>query len=232
MRGKNYLLSGLVVLGIMAGPVLVEASGIRNSPHDLSSSATHGGVKSDNTAELCVFCHTPHAASTSVDNAPLWNRSYAPGELTTAQLYDSGSLSLPSRPSQVLEAVNASDARLCLSCHDGTSMAGGLVNPPGGIDPTFADGHTVGGSADLFDDSNYLTNDHPIGMVYADVVGAKDGFHADAGGLRLFQFTPEGQSAVEVMWCASCHDVHSNANPPFLAASNAASALCLKCHDK
>lgn len=30
--------------------------------------------------------------------------------------------------------------------------------------------------------------------------------------------------------CATCHDPHSNANPPFLRLDNSANALCLDCH--
>jgi len=30
--------------------------------------------------------------------------------------------------------------------------------------------------------------------------------------------------------CATCHDPHSNATPPFLRLDNAADALCLECH--
>jgi predicted CXXCH cytochrome family protein len=34
------------------------------------------------------------------------------------------------------------------------------------------------------------------------------------------------------MWCSSCHDVHNNANAPFLNVANDGSALCLTCHVK
>jgi predicted CXXCH cytochrome family protein len=34
------------------------------------------------------------------------------------------------------------------------------------------------------------------------------------------------------VWCSSCHDVHDNANQPFLVMANTGSALCLGCHDK
>jgi predicted CXXCH cytochrome family protein len=32
--------------------------------------------------------------------------------------------------------------------------------------------------------------------------------------------------------CASCHDVHDSGFPSLLVMDNAASALCLTCHDK
>ena len=198
------------------------ATGIRNTPHDLSSSST-ATIRSDNVDDLCVFCHTPHAASTSVDNAPLWNRGVS-AELLAADLSDSPSLTTASTPAAVVTEVNDSDARLCLSCHDGTSMAGGLVNPPAGVQPTFLNGvATVSGTANLFDGTDKLTNDHPIGMVYATAQGEDSGLRASPAGVRFFD---------GVMWCASCHDVHNNANAPFLAMNNSGSALCLACHDK
>lgn len=73
-----------------------------------------------------------------------------------------------------------------------------------------------------------LRNDHPISVTYdasrdpafvAPVSGA-------VNGLPLYG---SGKNQVE---CASCHNVHDNANAPFLRVSNGGSALCLKCHIK
>ncbi|KIH77925.1 doubled CXXCH domain-containing protein [Geoalkalibacter ferrihydriticus] len=208
-----------VALALFATPA---AASIRDTPHDLSSSSS-ATIRSDNVDDLCVFCHTPHAASTSVDNAPLWNRGIG-GALDVADLYDSPSLTDASKPAAVLAEINGSDARLCLSCHDGSSMASGLVNPPGGVQPTFLNGvDTVSGAANLFDATNMLTNDHPIGMNYAAAQGDDAGLRAAPAGIRFFD---------GVMWCASCHDVHSNTHQPFLAMDNSGSSLCLACHDK
>ena len=231
--GKKIIAFGmgaLMALAFSGGAVPAEA-GIRHSPHDLSSSAEHTGIKSTDLNDLCVFCHTPHAASTSVNNAPLWNRT-VPAELSIAQLYDSGSLSSVSKPSVVLDVVNNSDARLCLSCHDGASLTGALINPnvaPAGL-------VNITGGGNLFDGGNFLTNDHPIGMSYAAAEAAKPGGFIAAGsiGLRLFQFVPEGvgDTITDAMWCASCHNVHNNEHGNFLAKSNAGSVLCLTCHIK
>ena len=213
------MLGVAIVLAFWATPAMAS---ILNTAHDLSSSSD-ATLKSDNQTELCIFCHTPHAASTSVDNAPLWNRSHTPAALEVTDLYDSTTLETDSKPAAVVDAVNASDALLCLSCHDGTSMAGGLVNPSNADgDPTFAGGAAISSGANLFDDTNMLTNDHPIGMDYATVATDDDGLNLDPG-LRFFG---------GIMWCASCHNVHDNTHEPFLAQDNAASALCLKCHNK
>lgn len=207
-----------IAMAMFAAPA---AASIVDTKHDLSSGSA-AALRSNNVDELCVFCHTPHAASTTVVNAPLWNRGVS-AALVAGDLYDSPSLTVASQPATVVDAVNASDARLCLSCHDGASMAGGLVNPSNATgQPTFAGGSTVTGDTNLFDGTTKLTNDHPIGMVYATAQGSDTALKA-APGLRFFG---------GVMWCASCHNVHDNTHSPFLAADNTGSALCLRCHDK
>ena len=237
MARKNFWVS-LVIVGLLSGPALAEPTvGIKNSPHDLSSAATHSGFKATNVDELCVFCHTPHQASTDTTNAPLWNRT-ASGVLNVENLYTSGSLSDDSLPAAVSSAVDASDARLCLSCHDGSSMAAGLVVPPTTTDGeaiAFEGTNTISGRGKIAGaDTNALKDDHPIGMNYAAILAGdkKDGFNADIAPLRLFSFTPVEGDAQQVMWCASCHSVHDNQHGSFLAMSNAQSALCLKCHKK
>lgn len=205
---------------------------IKNTKHDLSSGNTTS-YSSSNYDEICVFCHTPHKA-VSQDNAPLWNRS-GTGDITIATYYNSTTLeSGVSNPASVADNVLASDAPLCLSCHDGSSLTNELQNPSNLANPAdpleqpnntnnisgFAnldDGFTASAGVDLHDD-------HPIGMVYADVVTGDDSaeWHADPG-LNFYN---------GIMWCSSCHDVHDNTYAPFLAADNAGSGLCLKCHDK
>lgn len=73
--------------------------------------------------EVCVYCHTPHAANASV-GAPLWNRLLPAGstfttydKLGTAMtqtVYNPGAASLP-----------------CLSCHDGSQAVDAILNMPG-----------------------------------------------------------------------------------------------------
>ena len=75
---------------LLAGAVLGLAStgadaGISTTKHNLGSAGT-GSNTFDGTAEICVFCHTPHGADTNA-NPPLWNRDLpAVGTFTT---YDS-----------------------------------------------------------------------------------------------------------------------------------------------
>ena len=206
---KKILVVAALAL-LVATPAM--SASIKASKHDLSN----GGPSTfGNTYDrICAMCHTPHEASTTAQNAPLWNREYNANIVTA--VYNAVSTT-----NAVFDAASygATDAPLCLSCHDGASMTTDLVNAPNGtgVKPT----SNITGTANLGTD---LGNDHPIGFNYADVIAAGDTeLVANAGGLVLFD---------GIMWCSSCHDVHDPANTPFLAATNAQSALCLTCHNK
>jgi predicted CXXCH cytochrome family protein len=207
------------------------AAGIMNTKHNLSTNAVGGvTIKSTDYDELCVFCHTPHMADTSVTNAPLWNRGVG-AALATTNLYNSSSLDAASKPNfaGLVTKINNSDAPLCLSCHDGSSLAGGLKNPSnlaGGTQPAFGASNKVTGFADILDGSNSLRNDHPIGMVYNTIQGTTPTEFKTAAATTM-NFYDGG-----VMWCSSCHDVHDDTASPFLATSNTNSGLCLSCHIK
>ena len=56
--------AAVVVFGAVVGGQAVAATGIAGSKHNLSSSSSFN--KLDGFTEICVFCHTPHAASTTV----------------------------------------------------------------------------------------------------------------------------------------------------------------------
>lgn len=184
---------------------------ITNTKHDLSSSST-AAIKGTST-EICVYCHTPHGA-TAAGTAPLWNRT------TTAatDFYNNPAGSI--NGTMGLAGVNASDAILCLSCHDGASLTDALTNPPnsGGAVPAVQ----TGAAANLGTD---LSNDHPVGFNYL-TTAADTEINAAPVGVKVTYGTGND------MWCSSCHDVHSNTFSPFLAKSNVGSALCLTCHVK
>jgi len=228
----------LVAAALLATPAFAV---VRNSKHDLSQTSA-ASIKSNNTDETCVFCHTPHGGVTGI-LAPLWNRSIPGGGFTTAQLYNSATLDAQSRPTQVLSAVNNSDAPLCMTCHDGRSLAGGLINPPNSTgQPTFTGTDTVTGQMNLKDAyaaDTYLTNDHPIGMDYSAVFGNVAGEFRTSTGTYPNEVVPTTTddlplyTNVGVMWCSTCHDVHNQSGySPFLNADNTGSALCTACHIK
>ena len=155
----------LLALGVLgSAPAL---AGIADTKHNLGSSGT-GANKSGVTAEICVFCHTPHGADTSAA-VPLWNRALVtPGAYTT---YNSlGTSSLDGAIAPV-----GSVSLACLSCHDGAQAMNVMINQPG------SNGYVAAGSvmtgawtgAATLNVANSITsmtkdlqNDHPIGIQY------------------------------------------------------------------
>ncbi len=101
---------------------------IANTRHNLTQRTIGPGYIAmnayrNNYNEVCVYCHTPHGASTVV-KAPLWNRTASSAtyktydELNTSSLV--GTVSNP--------GVNSVT---CLSCHDGTLGVDSIINMPG-----------------------------------------------------------------------------------------------------
>jgi predicted CXXCH cytochrome family protein len=217
-------------MALLATPAL---AAIQGTVHDLSTLGS--GTPATGTDEVCVFCHTPHGGVTGL-TAPLWNRT----TVNATGVYTSASLTATAAAVDVT-AVNATDAPLCLSCHDGASIGGNLVNPPnnGTMDYTVLAGLVAAdGDTDLLDGAASLTNDHPIGFNYAAALAQDTELNAVATvqgvlGTDVFAFG----AVTGDMWCSSCHDVHGKLNgatnfPQFLRASNAGSAVCLACHNK
>lgn len=153
---------------------------IKATKHNLSAAGL-GTVKSTETSEVCVFCHTPHGSSptASTIQAPLWNRSIDYQNTQSYTLYDNtwsysfeGTLNDPNKPTGF--------SRLCLSCHDGTIAIGSVVNKPGsggylssdigmaGVQPGGEMPLGTGGGAnpeftgDTRNLGTNLQNDHPI----------------------------------------------------------------------
>jgi predicted CXXCH cytochrome family protein len=180
---------------------------IVGTKHDLSTSGPNSTLKGG--TDICVYCHTPHGASST--SVALWNRA----ALTTVfTLYSSETLqAVPGQPGGVSSA--------CLSCHDGTL----------GVDAygknTGTSTKKITGDAALGTD---LTNDHPISFTYDAALAISDpGLVSPTSDKLVVAGVPLFASKLE---CASCHNVHDNTNSPFLRVSNVGSALCLKCHKK
>lgn len=208
------------------------AAGITNSKHDLSVNSTGATIKATAQTEICVFCHTPHGASTTA-NTPLWNHTASA----------SGSFGVYTNTNSMnaadIAAVTGGDgttSSLCMSCHDGSVAVNsqnnvsnnGLSNSINAVaNRVDATGKlTSDNSANLGTGVTALTNDHPINFTYdAALVTADGGLVAPGSitGAKLFGGKVQ---------CASCHDVHDSTNGVFLRASMAGSSLCLKCHIK
>ncbi|SHI77000.1 doubled CXXCH domain-containing protein [Malonomonas rubra DSM 5091] len=203
----HLLLSCLLVLICASG---VFAS-ILTTKHNLSVSGP-GTITATTENRVCIFCHTPHHA-TSV--TPLWSRK------NSNAIYDLyASSSLVAQPGQP-----TGGSRLCLSCHDGTiaiGMLDGLVEPiamTGGITTMPI------GSTNLETD---LSNDHPISFAYTSTLAAQKGELLDPALLPQEIRLEDGN----MLQCTSCHDPHDDPHGMFLVMSNAGSALCISCHDK
>jgi len=199
-----------------------QAGTIVGTQHDFSTSTWSGG-------QICVACHTPHNADTSVSGAPLWNHEVTTTSFTTysSPTFD-GSTGQPGGTS-----------KLCLSCHDGTVAIDSFGGASGA---TFMTGPSaVGRGANLSDD-------HPISFTYDAALASTDGgLHnptstnvtIGAGGDKPKTGTiAETMLIANQVQCASCHDVHNGntvpgtAGQPLLKVSKTGSALCLTCHNK
>lgn len=187
-RGHIKVWSGRALLGMLLGAFVSTAwAGVAESVHNLGTTGTgpsaNGGTRNQfsGTAEICVFCHTPHGGDASAA-VPLWNRTLnTPSSYTT---YDD--LGTSTFDAQVAPVGSVSIG--CLSCHDGTIALDALLNEPGsgadnaGFSAGSWSGSDVAGAgtgtganpagsslaAGIVQNlGTDLTNDHPIGMQYA-----------------------------------------------------------------
>jgi len=205
----------VVVMLLMAG---LAFAGISTSKHNLASSST-ASIKSNTVDEICVFCHTPHGAGTAMTDAPLWNRN-SPSVTWTA--YTSTTMNATATTGSAI-------SQACLGCHDGNLGNDSMYNGPGSGNANATVGYAAATFASIanLNDGVSLKNDHPIGVnmgagqddpdIYTSPTNTK---------IRLFG------SAKNTVECPSCHFVHDNTIPPFLAMNNAKSAMCLACHNK
>ena len=202
VKHLTYVLVVILIFGY--GTVFADISG---SDHDFSGEAWSGG-------RICIVCHTPHNADMTVTGSPLWNHEVSAAAFTE---YDS-----PTLDATVATSISGVSL-LCLSCHDGTVA----IDSYGG-----ASGTNIISGSQLIGTS--LANDHPIDFTYDAALATTDGELFDPssatsglGGTIANDMLFSGE-----MQCGSCHDAHDDTNNNFLVKSNAASALCLTCHDK
>ena len=248
MNSKSFIMFLLLIL-----LQIVVSAEIRNSKHDLSATNEYGNFYGEASTEICVFCHTPHAANSSLTDgnpgqAPIWNRRVT--DDTKFELY-TGSYSVPTGPTPSPISV------ACLSCHDGVSATGGVsavasndvhvvINTPGSgsstaLNPNCSACHPFARpeGGELYPSAAWqigadLTDDHPVSINYQTSYSHFGGGTADAefeavplNGVKLFNDKVE---------CASCHDVHDGNADFFLRAQNSGSGfgskLCKSCHIK
>jgi predicted CXXCH cytochrome family protein len=212
----------LVVLALTATAALapgIASAGISGTSHDLSGSAPG--------AQLCVACHTPHVANSSL---LLWNHVYSASSFSWSDATQTtGGTTLP-----INIKTWSGSSKNCLSCHDGTVEVGKTYNPASTWDPS-----KIVGSAKIGPD---LKGSHPIALPYPNngVVNTYNGTTTGLGvtlatyknaptKVKLFRDPSAGANNYGIE-CASCHDPHSSTYSDFLRDSTAGSAICLNCH--
>ncbi len=212
---KITVIKGLIyrstLIAFICGTVaIISGLGIEGSVHDFSSQGWSAG-------EICVVCHTPHDANTSV--TPLWNHDMSNASYT---IYSSPTLDGP------IQAPGRA-SKLCLSCHDGTIAVDSFGGRAGAI---YIDGEALIGED--------LSDDHPVGVEWwhqtlgdnPDCNKCHVRIPIKSNDMPIPFYEGGGRAKVE---CSSCHDPHDNvssANGYLLRESQVGSALCLHCHDK
>lgn len=259
---------GVIVVGLALLATLAQAqitatskiSQVSSTKHNLSASGT-GSVKASSESQVCVFCHTPHGATTSGITAPLWNRT-----LSTAATYTTYTSTSMEADAGELAIAPGGSSKLCLSCHDGTMAidkvnvlngAAGVVTVPmttaTPVTMPGGSGATTGFTRNLGTD---LSNDHPISFTYTSTLAGYDGeLRVPDGtvvGNRVAGTTPPLMPLENnQMQCATCHDPHvrdsgeGNTHAKFLRLNRfqilqpaggsfdtTNDIVCLACHDK
>jgi predicted CXXCH cytochrome family protein len=239
---KHRILPSLLLVLLCHG---IGAAQVLGSKHDLSGGGTYLN------GNVCIYCHTPHAALGG--GTPLWNRKLPTISYT---MYSSPTLKGTVDPQPNLAT------RLCLSCHDGyTAMPTIRVNwnqSPTGMEQCTGCHNNAGSppatsvmnipeysrSGSSIPNHNWgddpsrailgsdLSNDHPVSIRYDDALAALN--HS----LAVPSSTPSGLGgtiATDLLRngkveCISCHDPHKTTYACFLRKSNNRSSLCLTCH--
>ena len=200
---------------VFLGTSLSTAATITGSAHDFTAQGWAAG-------QICLPCHTPHKANTTVADAPLWNHALSSAVYT---LYSSPTLN-------ATLAQPGGGSKLCLSCHDGTVA----INSFGGTT-----GNTmIGGGEKIGPD---LRGEHPIGLTYDAALATADGSLKNPATTSVTigsgAQTKTGTIAATILYggkleCASCHDVHNTFTNggKLLKVASAGSAICTACHSK
>ncbi len=249
----SALALGLITAATTASAATIATTGIASTRHNLGSSnrtangfttpttygmARPGDIFTSATDEVCVFCHTPHAANLTV-NAPLWNKALAnPASAYTT--YSSGTM----QGSSVLN--NNSMSLACLSCHDGTQAMDNMINKPStgtpssagynatgaGYSTTFWSGEgtdTVGGALNAkvyMELGTDLSNDHPVGIPYCGGGQTASGSNAGCADQDFVGASASGSGFV-----VGSDPVQKNNMRLYGSAVGSATVECASCHD-
>ncbi len=229
LKARLLKASALGLASIGAGYMIFSAANssatVAGTKHNFSSLST-AAIKSSDSTEICVFCHTPHNSNPS---GPGWNKQ---DQGSTYNVYESQTLAATLSPNSPALGQPTGSSKLCLSCHDGTIAIGSLLNMPGkemeGTLGVAGPGVTAGKltTASTAFIGTDLRDDHPISFDYS--LSSQNPEIKDSTSLPV-EVKLDSSNKVQ---CTSCHDPHGTANPKFLVASLDNGNLCSACHDK
>ncbi len=214
MKALTVILSAVVIvsavfLSVSAEGQIGQGASIIDTPHNLSVTGP-GPIVAATEQRVCVFCHTPHAASPV---HPLWNRFEPVGAYT---VYSSSSLdAVPGQPTGT--------SKMCLSCHDGTIALGSVVSQGQVIQMSGGVTTMPISDANLQTD---LSDDHPVSFRYDSVLAGQDPKLRSPAGLPADVRLDTNQE----LQCTTCHDAHDNTFGDFTVMDNTNSQLCNSCH--
>lgn len=165
--------------------------------------------------QICIFCHTPHSANPE-GAAPLWNRKFS---AETFSRYSSPKAWLAIRHSSSASTAAQYTAgwqpdgasKLCLSCHDGVSSLGDVLN---GGPITMNAGDVISGIASFNPSTNKMkTGHHPVSFVYNSTVKDAINSYKSTSDWK-YPIDPGVSDFVKLkngkMQCTTCHDAHQN----------------------
>jgi hypothetical protein len=171
--------------------------------------ATNDAVGNPRGQQICIFCHTPHNSNVE-GQTPLWNRNFSSQNFqrySSLTLQIRNSTKFPDAQYGASAQPNGS-SKLCLSCHDGVSNLGAVLDGS----PIAMTKDVITGFASFKPDTNKMkTGHHPVSFVYNGVVRDAIQFAK----LPATVFTLPALSQVKLdkqsrMQCTTCHDAHQN----------------------
>ncbi|RII30532.1 MAG: cytochrome C [Geobacter sp.] len=197
---------------VVGSTVLTDNTTLYRAEGDISSTTNVPGK------QVCIFCHTPHNANVS-EQAPLWNRAFS--TVTNFQRYSSSTLQIRVNAAARTPALYDTGAqpdgssKLCLSCHDGVSklgaiLQGGTIIMRGGAgSSTTGGGDVITGLSSFNPSTNKMkTGHHPVSFVYNATV--RDAINAGKGTTYTLPSEPAVILRNSKMQCTTCHDAHQN----------------------
>lgn len=201
----KYLITVLLFLLVLIGSDSYARLTDPGNRHNLSANQTSVTIQANTETRICVFCHTPHGGT---PQSQLWNRK---DPTTTFPLY-AGAVTIKSVPDAQYDNTDPTAypngaTRMCLSCHDGISAIGEVIN---GL-PQFAaqvamnfDTLQAAGSSAAVD----LALSHPVSFVYTPSVVSQINTIEAATNYKSPAVVPlDGQSRMQ---CTTCHDPHED----------------------